>query len=414
LPGDMNADGSVDVGDLGILGENYGKMLPPLAPGNLAAEAQSGPRVSLTWADSGGHAAGWQIERRPEGSGTWTVVARVAGADVGYVDQDVNPSSRYFYRITAYNDGGNSLYSNTADVITLGTPAAPSNLTIAAVSHLELDLAWEDHAVNESGFWIERSPNGVDGWVLVGTAQADATAFSNLGLARDTTYYYRVCAYNEQGNSAYSNVASATTLHAVITQSWDGVNGDHWPSTWTVNAVKGNTPTLDIQNNKGRITRTGTDLGYDNTSANTAVDVDETVTFQTNNMSNYWAGLFARRADSDPDTCYFVKIYSSGTKLGLFKMINGTETSIGAGVDLTGFAVYTDWKVRLKVTTVGSTTQLQAKAWKATDSEPANWMLDLTNNVLQGVRGRVGVYWFSNATGREGYFDNFTATLDPV
>src|SRR5262249_17723709 len=40
---------------------------------------------------------------------------------------------------------------------------------------------------------------------------ANATAFSNGGLAVSTTYYYRIRATNSAGDSGYSNVASATT-----------------------------------------------------------------------------------------------------------------------------------------------------------------------------------------------------------
>jgi hypothetical protein len=38
---------------------------------------------------------------------------------------------------------------------------------------------------------------------------ANATAFSNINLTRNKTYYYRVRAYNAGSNSTYSNTASA-------------------------------------------------------------------------------------------------------------------------------------------------------------------------------------------------------------
>ena len=42
-------------------------------------------------------------------------------------------------------------------------PAAPSGLVASAVSSSAIDLAWTDNASNESGYTVERSPNGTSG-----------------------------------------------------------------------------------------------------------------------------------------------------------------------------------------------------------------------------------------------------------
>lgn len=61
------------------------------------------------------------------------------------------------------------------------------------------------------GFNIERSTDGVS-FAQLATPAANATAFSDTGLSRNKTYYYRVRAYDADGNSGYSNTASAKTL----------------------------------------------------------------------------------------------------------------------------------------------------------------------------------------------------------
>jgi tartrate-resistant acid phosphatase type 5 len=51
------------------------------------------------------------------------------------------------------------------DSYTIGSPtppAAPSNLTASALSDSQVKLTWTDNSTNESGFKIERSPDGIN------------------------------------------------------------------------------------------------------------------------------------------------------------------------------------------------------------------------------------------------------------
>jgi hypothetical protein len=89
-------------------------------------------------------------------------------------------------------------------------PNPPVNLTATAASMSQINLSWTDNASNESGFRIERSPDG-NIFTEIATVGADVAGYADTGLAAATTYYYRVRAYNDVGNSAYSTVASART-----------------------------------------------------------------------------------------------------------------------------------------------------------------------------------------------------------
>lgn len=110
---------------------------------------------------------------------------------------------------------GESALSNTASATTTATqiattPTAPSHLSATALSTTQVSLGWSDNSSNETGFRIERSTNGKR-WSQVATVGAGVTSYSESGLKRNTTYYYRVRAYNSAGNSAYSNIASTKT-----------------------------------------------------------------------------------------------------------------------------------------------------------------------------------------------------------
>jgi pimeloyl-ACP methyl ester carboxylesterase len=93
-------------------------------------------------------------------------------------------------------------------------PARPSQLTSKAISSTQIILGWSDNSASEQGFKIERklgACNSTDQWSQIKIVGKDTAAFTNTKLNPNTTYSYRVRAYNVAGNSAYSNCASAKT-----------------------------------------------------------------------------------------------------------------------------------------------------------------------------------------------------------
>ncbi len=91
-------------------------------------------------------------------------------------------------------------------------PAAPTALTALPASAIQINLTWTDNSTNELGFEIWRSTDGTT-YTNINTSPAGSTSYSDASLAVNTTYYYKVRAINTAGNSAYTNVAGATTLN---------------------------------------------------------------------------------------------------------------------------------------------------------------------------------------------------------
>jgi hypothetical protein len=79
------------------------------------------------------------------------------------------------------------------------------------VSTSQINLAWTDNASDETGFKIERKTGAAGTYAEIATVGANVTSYSSTGLVVNTTYFYRVRAFNTGGNSAYSNEANATT-----------------------------------------------------------------------------------------------------------------------------------------------------------------------------------------------------------
>jgi hypothetical protein len=117
--------------------------------------------------------------------------------------------------VSAYNDSGVSGSSNTDSTSTDPAPEpipnAPSGLDATAAGTDRISLTWNDNSNNESGFTLQRSPNGSNGWANIVTIGSSVTSYLDTGLQATTLYYYRVRAYNGAKQSGYSNSSSADT-----------------------------------------------------------------------------------------------------------------------------------------------------------------------------------------------------------
>jgi Tol biopolymer transport system component len=139
--------------------------------------------------------------------GSGTTATGVSAAASG-----LQPATTYFYRVAAENARGTTYGAIVQFQTQQVAPAAPSSLAATAASTSQINLAWTDNSTNEDGFRIERCTGAsCTNFAQIATVGANATSYQNTGLAAGTTYRYRVRAFNAAGNSAYSNIAAATT-----------------------------------------------------------------------------------------------------------------------------------------------------------------------------------------------------------
>src|SRR5206468_7954769 len=113
-----------------------------------------------------------------------------------------------------------SAYSSEKNATTLSNiPAAPSGLTITSITSGTVSLAWTDNSNNETGFKIQRKQGITGAYVDIKTTNANVTTYTDndAALLDGTVYYYRVCATNTAGDSAFSNEVNGTTPLAIPT-----------------------------------------------------------------------------------------------------------------------------------------------------------------------------------------------------
>jgi titin len=191
----------------------------PAAPSTLTATAVSSTQINLNWTDNSNNEVNFLVERSPNGT-TFTQIASLPANTTTYQNTGLAASTTYYYRVRANNTAGNSAYSNTANATTqappLTAPTAPTTLNVSSVSSTQINLSWTDNSNNEVSFLVERSPNGTN-FTQIASLAANTTTFQNTGLTASTQYWYRVRASNTAGNSAYTNIANATTQAPPVT-----------------------------------------------------------------------------------------------------------------------------------------------------------------------------------------------------
>jgi len=99
------------------------QLSAPQPPSSLVASAASSSQINLSWIaptnNGGSTITGYKIERSTSGGSTWsTIVSNTGSTTTTYSDTGLSPSTTYTYRVSAINNIGTSLPSNTSSATT--------------------------------------------------------------------------------------------------------------------------------------------------------------------------------------------------------------------------------------------------------------------------------------------------------
>jgi hypothetical protein len=122
-----------------------------------------------------------------------------------FASKDLPQYKKLFWRIKAMNECGEGPFSVIGVFYTNGYPAAPTGLKKISNAGTSLTIRWNDNALNESSYKIERSDSLNLKYVQVASLSADAKQYVSNNLEIGKLYYFRVRCANAVGFSAYSN-----------------------------------------------------------------------------------------------------------------------------------------------------------------------------------------------------------------
>jgi PKD repeat protein len=208
--------------DINFIGGSFNATLPPQSITLFILPAASGnqpPVAAMTAVPASGIAP---LNVAFDGSGSsdtdgsivsyaWIFGDGDSASGVATSHSYTTPGS-FIARLTVTDDLGATSSTTMTIQVSAALPSAPTNLTATPISRSQINLNWSDNAANEAGFKIERCTGATcTNFVQIATVGANVKTFSNTGLKRNTSYRYRVRAYNGGGDSAYSNIAGAKT-----------------------------------------------------------------------------------------------------------------------------------------------------------------------------------------------------------
>jgi hypothetical protein len=194
----------------------------PAAPSGLAVQTLSSSRLALSWTDNSSNESGFQVERAPAGTSNYALVTVLGPDTTAYEDSGLTPNTTYSYRVRATGPGGYSGYSNSANGTTLAAntkPAAPTNLTAHNITDSSVYLTWTDNSNNETGFhlYLGIPETSYVTEIGAGVLLADYTSVTVIDLYSDHPYMFWVSAYNDAGESSWSNSVTIRTKAQVVT-----------------------------------------------------------------------------------------------------------------------------------------------------------------------------------------------------
>jgi hypothetical protein len=182
----------------------------PNAPQSLTATAQTNTRVALGWTDRSSAETSFQVERRAGAAGAWARIA-TTGANVGtFTDPAAPPESTSEYRVRAANAIAPSEWTSVVRVTT--PPANPGARTPANLPAGSAHVSWNDTSLAEKGYELQRAP-GSPGtqWTTIALLPPNATGFEDAAVTPESTFSYRVRAFNDFGASDWVSLGSLTT-----------------------------------------------------------------------------------------------------------------------------------------------------------------------------------------------------------
>lgn len=203
----------------------------PDAASNLIANALSQTSVRLDWSENPTpqfNETNFEVYQSIQPGGPFKLIAITAQNVTTHIQTNLNPNTRYYFKVRAINATGASPASNEANAKTIvdaQAPTAPQNLTVSSSTRFSVSLIWNKSTDNAGVTKYEVYVNGIKSYYTTDTS------FVVSGLTSSQSYNFTVKALDFAGNaSPFSNQVTGQTIlkglnykYFTFTGSWSNL-----------------------------------------------------------------------------------------------------------------------------------------------------------------------------------------------
>ncbi len=252
-----------------------------LKPDSLTPTTVSSNQIDLKWTYPEGKISNTIIERRMEGSTSWSEVGRVPAGQNTYSDKAIAAGTKYYYKVRSYSTEYIKSYAYPDEYD--GSSAVsmlprPSNLSGFALSGYKIQLKWQDVSF-ETAYILERRASNEGAFVEIAVVPQNTTSYIDNVAQENSIYSYRIKALTGVTNSEYSDVLNVSSTY---------LKPPSWLTAASVDGKKINLSWQDLTTNETgfeiwRKASTETDFTlYDTMGRNASSYTDLNVSSQTN------------------------------------------------------------------------------------------------------------------------------------
>ncbi len=222
----------------------------------------------------------------------------------------LNKTLSYF--VMVYSKNGSTARSKVMTNIYVSEstqpPVRPANLILTKISDTAINLLWDDSSSNETNFEVWRKENSDGNYKLHKTLPPNSISTDDYGLSSSVSYFYKVRAINEFGNSEYSNEVGTGGASSPDTPSdllGEPLGASKILLSWKDNSsrelgfkVQWKNPQNDAWQLKGIVTRNTTQFTDENLSAGTSYTY-RVAAYGNTFQSNWSDSIQVRTANQD-------------------------------------------------------------------------------------------------------------------